>query len=196
MATEASRLSAEPGNGIELNDWGNDGTGDPRTNEAPTRPHQPSDNVNSHETASHTELPASRPAANILQSWWSNNVSLAITHSPTTPYSRNNDPRDYLALERTFLSHIRTASVLVAFGIMIVQLFILRGKNPDAGRILAVLCSGGGILLVVAAFQRYFHQQKRLSLGMASVGGGGMWMGWVVFMSILVAAFVVVLVAD
>ncbi|KAI4173645.1 MAG: hypothetical protein LQ343_002820 [Gyalolechia ehrenbergii] len=197
MATEARRLPADPGNEIELDELINDGTGDPRTDENPTGSNQPLEYINDRETVGRIELPVSRPTAqNALQSWWSNNISLTITPRPTDPHSHNNDPRDYLALERTHLSHVRTASVLVAVGILIVQLFILRDMNPTAGRVLAALCTGGGIVLVLVGGQRYFRQQKRLSHGIATAGGGGVWIGWVVFMSISVAVFVVVLVED
>ncbi|KAL9031040.1 MAG: hypothetical protein Q9196_000901 [Gyalolechia fulgens] len=163
----------------------NDGTGYPRTSGAPTG------HLNDRETVSRTELPASGSTAkNALQSWWSDNISVTITHDPRR---HNTDPRDYLALERTYLAHVRTASVLAAFGITLVQLFILRNMNPTTGRVLGALCAAGGIVHVLVGCLCYFRQQKRLSHGIATAGGIGVWFGWTLFTSILVAIFVVVL---
>ncbi|KAM0806138.1 hypothetical protein BDR22DRAFT_796780, partial [Usnea florida] len=75
------------------------------------------------------------------------------------------DPRDYLALERTFLGWVRTSVTLVSFGVVITQLFILKDLDPKKGKVLGVIMSCGGILVVLLGCVRYFRQQKLLTQG-------------------------------
>ncbi|KAI4181920.1 MAG: hypothetical protein L6R41_006327 [Letrouitia leprolyta] len=212
MATDASRITAAPGGGIELDDLGNNGTSNDGVGI-----HVMAEDTTGEPTAfgnlTGSDQTITRPrgsrkitckalciiysiAKGRMQTWWSRNITLTITHSQLSPHTRNNDPRDYLALERTFLSHVRTASVLAGHGIILVQLLILRNIHPTVGRILASICAGGGIVTILVGGYRYFHQQKRLTRGIVVVGGAGAWVSWGIFASILVTIFVVVLVVD
>ena len=131
-----------------------------------------------------------------LQKWWSNNISLLIVHSHALPNDHNNDPRDYLALERTFLAHIRTASALASFGVSLVQLFRLHNVDSEAGIILGSCTAGGGMVIVLVACRRYFRQQQKLIHGRAVAGGVEIWIDCSVVVAITVAVLVVVLAAD
>ncbi|KAL8717746.1 MAG: hypothetical protein Q9225_005043 [Loekoesia sp. 1 TL-2023] len=186
MATEASGYPSDPGHGVELDNLVHTRTENPRTNED-----QRPDDAEPLGRVAHT--PGGRVDRNPLQTWWSNNVSLIITHSLTRDQNHNNDPRDYLALERTFLAHMRTANALVLFGVVLVQLFRLNYVDPKAGLVLGALTAGGGAVVVLAGGHRYFQQQKKLSRGKATAGGAGIWIGGIVIMCISVAVFVVVL---
>ncbi len=128
--------------------------------------------------------------------WWSDNITLSLTHSCNEDFTRNHDPRDYLALERTYLAHIRTASALVLFGVALVQLFRLRDVDSKTGLALGVTCAGGGMIIVLAGAYRYFLLQTKLRRGKAAAGGPGSWIGWTVILGVVGAVFVVILAED
>ena len=128
-----------------------------------------------------------------VQKWWSNNISLRLPHSWNEDPTRIHDPRDYLALERNFLAHVRTASALALFGVAVFQLYRLGSENSKAGRALGATCAAGGMIMVSAGAYRYFLLQSRLRHGKAAAGGPGAWVGWTVIMGVIGASFVVVL---
>ncbi|KAI4262728.1 MAG: hypothetical protein L6R42_002100 [Xanthoria sp. 1 TBL-2021] len=128
-----------------------------------------------------------------IQGWWSNNIYLSLPHSSNEDPTRIHDPRDYLALERNFLAHIRTANALALFGVALVQLFRLGKEDSKAGLALGATCAGGGMIIALAGAYRYFLLQSRLRRGKAAAGGPGAWIGWTVILGVIGAVFVVVL---
>ena len=125
-----------------------------------------------------------------LRSWWSHTISLTLSHgTPGGP-----DFRDYLALERTFLSWFRTSVALISFGVVITQLFVLRNVDPKKGKILGALMTCGGIMVLLLGCVRYFRQQKLLTQGKALSGGWHHWSLTVVMSAVLMALLVVVIV--
>ena len=134
-----------------------------------------------------TDHPTSRITR--LQAWWSHNIRLNLEHGPPGA-----DPRDYLALERTFLGWFRTSVTLISFGVVITQLFILKDLDPKKGRILGVIMSCGGILIVLLGCVRYFRQQKLLTQGKSLSGGWHHHILLTLLLLILVTLFVFVIV--
>ncbi|MCJ1279475.1 hypothetical protein MMC21_007299 [Puttea exsequens] len=124
--------------------------------------------------------------------WWQGNVSLVLDHT-----SRGIDgggPKDYLALERTFLSWVRTASVIVSTGVVVSQLFILKDLDPTKGKILGSLLAGGGVITNLVGCERYFRQQRLLVHGKVLVGGWHHEVMLALLIAIFLTLFVVVLV--
>ena len=124
-----------------------------------------------------------------LQTWWSHNIRLTLSHD--TP---GGDFRDYLALERTFLSWFRSSVALISFGVLITQLFVLRDIDPKRGKILGAVIACGGIMVVSLGCERYFRQQRLLMQGKALSGGWHNWGLIGVVSGILMALLVVVLI--
>ena len=130
---------------------------------------------------------------NPLQAWWSNNIVLSLDHLPRTP-STNSDPRDYLALERTYLAYMRTSLALVSFGIVLLQLFILKNVSRTTGVCLAAACSGAGVLVSLLGCCRYFIQQKTLERGRAKAGGWDMLAIGTLFFALVIAVLVAMMI--
>lgn len=126
------------------------------------------------------------------QKWWARNVSIVVEHTPSGP--RGGDPRDYLALERTFLSWIRTATALISFGVVITQLFVFKKVDVRKGSILGAFTSAGGILIVLIGCVRYFKQQKHLTYGNTTSAGWEILALLIILTAILLVVLVVVLV--
>lgn len=101
-----------------------------------------------------------------LRAWWSHTIRLNLDHG-----APGNDPRDYLALERTFLGWFRTSVALISFGVVITQLFVLKDVDPLKGKVLGVVMACGGIMVVLLGCVRYFKQQRLLTQGKALSGG-------------------------
>ncbi|KAL8715231.1 MAG: hypothetical protein Q9220_001189 [cf. Caloplaca sp. 1 TL-2023] len=132
-----------------------------------------------------------------LQTWWSSHVALIVVHSADgNNDAQNNDPRDYLALERTYLAHVRTANALALFGVTLLQLFRLHNVDPKAGLALGALSSGSSIFIIVSSCRRYFLQQKKLTIGKAVGAGPDVWLYSTLIFIIIAAAFIIVLVKD
>lgn len=126
------------------------------------------------------------------QQWWARNISLVVEHTSSGP--RGGDPRDYLALERTFLSWIRTATALVSFGVVITQLFVFKKVDVRKGSVFGAFSSAGGILIVLIGCVRYFKQQKHLTFGIATSAGWEIMALLIILAAILLVVLVVVLV--
>lgn len=129
----------------------------------------------------------------LLQAWWSNNIVLSLDHLPRTP-SVNSDPRDYLALERTYLAYMRTSVALVSFGIVLLQLFILKNVNRTTGVCLAAACSGAGSLMSLLGCCRYFTQQKTLERGRTKAGGWDMLAIGTLFLALMIAVLIAMMI--
>lgn len=124
-----------------------------------------------------------------LQDWWSQNVRLNLEHG-----ALGGDPRDYLALERTFLGWLRTSVALISLGVVITQLFVLKDVDPTKGKILGVIMSCGGIIVILLGCFRYLNQQRLLTRGKALSGGWHHQVLIIVLLLILLTLFVIVLV--
>lgn len=144
-----------------------------------------------------TPRPTKNPILRLLillspQKWWARNISLVVEHTSSGP--RGGDPRDYLALERTFLSWVRTATALISFGVVITQLFVFKKVDVRKGSVLGAFASAGGILIVLIGCLRYFKQQKHLTRGNATSAGWEIMALLIILAAILLVVFVVVLV--
>lgn len=124
-----------------------------------------------------------------LQEWWSQSVRLDLERG-----APGGDPRDYLALERTFLSWFRTSGALISFGVIITQLFILKDVDPKKGKILGAIMTCGGIIVLLLGCVRYFKQQRLLEQGKALSGGWHYQVLIISLLLILITLFVVVIV--
>ncbi|KAL8902180.1 MAG: hypothetical protein Q9207_004852 [Kuettlingeria erythrocarpa] len=134
--------------------------------------------------------PADRGA---LRTWWSANIAITINHDPDGGHTHNNDFRDYLALERTYMAHVRTGMALASFGVVLLQLFRLKKMNPRAGITLGAVCAGGGAIIVLLGARHYFVLQKKLMAGRITTGGLLLWIDAMIFLAIVTAVLAVVL---
>ncbi|KAL8921043.1 MAG: hypothetical protein Q9208_005934 [Pyrenodesmia sp. 3 TL-2023] len=125
--------------------------------------------------------------------WWSSNVAITVTHDPDGGHTHNNDFRDYIALERTYLAHVRTGMILASFGVVLLQLFRLQNMNPRAGIALGSACAGGGAVIVLVGARRYFVLQKKLVAGRTVAGGSMIWIDSMIILGIVTAVLAVVL---
>jgi uncharacterized membrane protein YidH (DUF202 family) len=126
-----------------------------------------------------------------VKTWWSHHVRLTIKYP-----SGNGDPRDYLALERTYLAYIRTSSAIVSLGVVLVQLFILKNVSKTTGIVLAATLSGGGIIVACIGCFRFFRQQERMNIGKTIYAGLDMVALWAALLLITLTLFIVVLIED
>ncbi|KAL9134894.1 MAG: hypothetical protein Q9175_003916 [Cornicularia normoerica] len=124
-----------------------------------------------------------------LQDWWSHSVRLNLEHG-----APGGDPRDYLALERTFLGWFRTSVALVSLGVVVTQLFILKDLDPKKGKIHGVIMSCGGIIVVLLGCVRYFKQQRLLTQGKVLSGGWHHQVLIMMLLLVLITLFVFVIV--
>ncbi|KAF1975128.1 hypothetical protein BU23DRAFT_552552 [Bimuria novae-zelandiae CBS 107.79] len=101
--------------------------------------------------------------------FWTQNVSVTI----------EGDPRDHLALERTFLGYLRTSLALAMIGVVTAQLFRLQhslSPNPSIGYfVLGVPLAAsfivlGMVVLLVGAI-RCWRQQSAMVRGKVYAGG-------------------------
>jgi uncharacterized membrane protein YidH (DUF202 family) len=83
---------------------------------------------------------------------------------------------------------------LVLFGVMVTQLFVLKGVDLARGVALGSVCAAGGIIVVVIGAVRYFWQQKLLVQGKTVAAGWDLMALLGVLGSVLLAVLVVVLV--
>ena len=129
-----------------------------------------------------------------LERWWSLNISPVLDHNDHSPLGH--DPRDYLALERTFLGWFRTSTALISLAVITTQLFILRGLDPTKGKIFGATLAFGSICISLVGCIRYFRLQILLARGRTLSAGWHI----VVLLALLVCTFlslfVVVLVED
>ena len=123
--------------------------------------------------------------------WWSQNINPVVIHTSQGP--TGGDPRDYLALERTFLSWMRTSIALVSAGVVVAQLFILKDVNPTTGKGLGAVLSFSAIVTSLLGCLRYFRLQKQLILGKTETGSRLLTGYWVLFITLVTALFVIVL---
>ncbi len=124
-----------------------------------------------------------------LQYWWTHNIRLNLEHG-----APGGDPRDYLALERTFLGWLRTSVGLISFGVVTTQLFVLKDVDPKKGKILGAVMSCGGAIVLLLGCVRYFRQQRLLTQGKALSGGWHHQVLIIVLLVILTSLFVSVIV--
>ena len=124
-----------------------------------------------------------------LQVWWSRNVRLNLEHG-----APGSDPRDYLALERTFLGWFRTSLSLISFGVVIIQLFILKDVGSRKGKVIGVIMCCGGIIAVLLGCVRYLKQQRLLTQGKALSGGWHYQILIITLLVVLITLFVFVII--
>ncbi len=125
---------------------------------------------------------------NKLKHWWRDNISLVLEHDSHGP--SGGDPRDYLALERTYLGWFRTSVAVGSFGVVVAQLFILQAVDSGKGKILGGLLSCGAIVTSLLGCIRYFRQQRLLTQRKTLAGGWHV----TIFMVVLLASFLTLFV--
>ena len=128
---------------------------------------------------------------NKLKHWWSDNISLVLDHNSHGP--SGGDPRDYLALERTYLGWFRTSVAIGSFGVVVAQLYILQALDPGKGKILGGLLSCGAIVTSLLGCIRYFRQQRLLTQGKTLAGGWHVTIFMVVLLATFLTLFVIVI---
>lgn len=126
--------------------------------------------------------------------WWIRHISLELTL--TSDPSTGHDPRDHLALERTFLAYVRTAGAILFFGVVFTQLFRLHRTDALKCSILAAATAGGAIAVVLIGCVRFFKQQKSLMHGKTLSAGWDLVAILAVLLAIIIAVFVVLLAQD
>lgn len=96
--------------------------------------------------------------------WWSFYINPNLVCQDVTGHTVH-DPRDFLALERTYLSYLRTSNTLAQFGVVIAQLFILQNVGFGYGRGLAVCIFLLAILLTTVSATRVLRMQNKIIAG-------------------------------
>ena len=126
-----------------------------------------------------------------LKHWWTHNISLVLEDGPN-----GGDPRDYMALERTYLGWFRTSVAVTSFGVVITQLFVLQHLDSTKGKVLGAILAFGGIFTCLLGCIRYFRQQSLLVQGRILCGGWHSTIILVLMTMIILTLFVIVLVED
>lgn len=129
-----------------------------------------------------------------LRQWWSQHVEVTLDNRSDPPVG--GDPRDFLALERTFLGWLRTSSALVSFGVVVTQLLLLHDLDPTVGKIFGSVLACGGTIVTLLGCIRYFRQQKLLGQGKTLAGGWHITVMMTLLTIILLALVVIVLLQD
>ncbi|KAK8851344.1 hypothetical protein PGQ11_013823 [Apiospora arundinis] len=122
--------------------------------------------------ASGAVVPSSRPGTppqfrTGLPHMWSTYIKLTVDHDTC---------RDHFALEQTFLSYLRTSSILALTGVMIAQLHILQQpgevlKRHETGMVLAMACYACAIWTLLCGACRFMRFQQALVRGKSLLGG-------------------------
>ena len=81
-----------------------------------------------------------------------------------------------VALERTFLSYLRTSSILALTGVMIAQLHMLQQSDKtleryEPGMVLAMACYASATWILLCGACRFMRFQQALVRGKSLVGG-------------------------
>jgi uncharacterized membrane protein YidH (DUF202 family) len=142
-----------------------------------------------------TYHPTSRSKMQSVIHWWLHNIDVKLSYD-LAGSSTKDDPRDHLALERTFLAYIRTSNAFVLLGVVIVQLFILADANRTTGIVLAVFVLAIAIMVVMLACARFFYQQNLLLRGRTTASGWDVILIWASTVGLCLGLFVAVLVSS
>ena len=126
-----------------------------------------------------------------FSNWYFTWISRTIVHGPEF---QGGDPRDYLALERTYLGWLRTSIALVSLGVVVTQLFVLKDLDRTKGIILGCLLAGSGIFILFGAAIRYFRAQELLAKGKALTGGWEAIGLWLLLLVVIAVLFLVVVI--
>jgi uncharacterized membrane protein YidH (DUF202 family) len=103
-----------------------------------------------------------------LRRFWLNHVAIIV------PEKGN---RDHFALERTFLSYIRTSAAFSMQGVLVAQLFRIRETRKSrfnfysVGIPLSVAFHSCAILIALLAAHRFWRQQGAIARGKVYAGG-------------------------
>ena len=109
---------------------------------------------------------------------------------PTTTLHDSQLPRDFFALERTWLAYNRTANTLASHAVVVAQLFILHEGRHRIGIACGVVMICGGILVDIVGMVRYLHQSHKLLEGERGTRGRAVVPNWFVVPTGLVFGFV------
>ncbi|PKY06698.1 hypothetical protein P168DRAFT_325533 [Aspergillus campestris IBT 28561] len=93
-----------------------------------------------------------------ISTWWVTTVRPVLR-------AEEDDPRDYLALERTHLAYIRTSNAIASFAVVTAQLFVLHSDTRVVGKAFACAILGLAIYVTLDGAVRYFRLQERLHRG-------------------------------
>lgn len=105
-----------------------------------------------------------------ISTFWKRQISVTVDHVCC---------RDHLAVERTFLSYLRTSLALSMIGVTVAQLFRLNhAPTPSKifgfyvlGRPLACICQGAAIYVLLLGAFRTWRSQNAIVRGKALSGG-------------------------
>jgi len=105
-----------------------------------------------------------------IRKFWTLQVSVIVPHEAC---------RDHLALERTFLSYLRTSLAFSSLGVVVAQLFRLQhSPTPNyafgffvLGKPLACICQGAAILTLCIGAFRSWRLQNAIIRKKAITGG-------------------------
>lgn len=128
----------------------------------------------------------------VVSGFWRHQISITVEHRTC---------RDHLALERTFLSYLRTSLALSMIGVTIAQLFRLQhAPQPNAhfgffvlGKPLSCICQGAAIYTLAIGSFRTWRSQNAMVRGKAISGGfeivllaGGVFLLLTLFLALLI----------
>lgn len=130
-----------------------------------------------------------------VSQYWRHQISITVEHATC---------RDHLAVERTFLSYLRTSLAFSMIGISIAQLFRLQvSPNPSPtfgfyvlGKPLACIMQACAILILLAGAFRTWRSQNAIVRGKAISGGFEMVTIAVCVFLVLLAFFVLLVAVD
>lgn len=148
------------------------------------------------------------PIAGKLERFWRRYVSVIVPHASCRDHLGTScegdggdrvvpilNPRGNEALERNFLSYLRTALSFGNAGIIVAQLFRLQPARSSsqlsfysAGPPLAGLFIAGSLLLTVLGSWRFWTQQKAMTRGKIQAGGWEVWATGLVCFSVCAGA--------
>lgn len=110
----------------------------------------------------------------------------------------------YTALERTFLSYLRTGTAYAQAVVVVSQSFVLSSPAPysrwlsynDLGKPFVFILIAAAIVMQILGARRYFMWEKAIRYGSAVTGGWVSLLGWVVLGGIELAVLICIAVAS
>ncbi|MCJ1230002.1 hypothetical protein MMC12_006673 [Toensbergia leucococca] len=136
--------------------------------------------------------PPRRTIWSLVKSFWMHQVVLTTHHEYC---------RDHYALERTYLSYLRTSLIITNLGVVLAQLFRLNQPEKVGGFFslgipVACACIGAGAVVLLLGAHRAWRQQNAIHRGKIHVGGWEVVAVGVTFVVITLAIFILIVAVD